>query len=210
MASGEAQTRDSASRRSSISYGLSALILGVMAASGSAGLFWVADWFGVPQVFLLAPALQGVILGSVLAAVVKWLRLRSRLGVAVLGLVCGLVSVGLLHLGQYLHFVNVEAAQQIEHDPNLAQSQKALRRQLYERNHSQYVNATLQEETGYKGFVGYTIQKTRTGFSMLGTRWIGWAVVSTWIIEALLVIGLAMALPIRSVARPALPETDVP
>ncbi len=210
MVSGEEQVKDYTEKRSAVSYGLAAVILGLLAAAGSAGLFWVADWFGVPRVFLLDPAIQGLILGSVLAALVTQLRLRSRLGVALLGLVCGLISVGLLHFGHYLHFVNVEAAQQIEHNPNLARSQKALRLQLYERNHSQYVNATLQEETGYKGLVGYTIQRTRTGFSMLGTRWTGWAVVATWIVEAILVIGLAMALPIRSVARPPLPETEVP
>lgn len=181
---------------------LAALVLGSLGAAGSAGLIWVWEWSGIPTLVVFTSLIQGGILGGVLAYLVHRLKLRSALLAGLLGLLCGLMSVALVHIGHYLYFVNVEFGQVIEQDERLAPAEKARLLQLYQRNHTQFVNAILDQQTGHKGIVGFMIARSEEGFEIRGAHWTGWAVVGLWIFEAVMVLLPAIGLPISRASSP--------
>lgn len=197
-----ASVADKSARRSRPAQVLATLILGGLSAVGIAGLSWILDWLNAPSVFLVVAGIQGLFIGSILATLCLRFRFRSPILAIFLGLLCGLTVVGLVHVGHYLHYVNVEARRQIDTDPRLDQKEKDVRRQLFERSHYQYVDAILDEKTGHKGLPGFLIYRTQSGFRMFGTLWTGWAVVASWVLDALVLLAFSVILPLRAVRSP--------
>jgi hypothetical protein len=182
--------------------GLAALVLGLVGAAGTAGLIWVWEWSGIPTLVVITSLIQGGILGGVLAYLVQRLRLRSTFLAVVLGLFCGLASVALVHLGHYLYYVNIEFGRLIQQDEQLDPAQRDKLYQLYQRNHTKFVDAVLDEQTGHKGLLGYMIARSKEGFEIRGTHWTGWAVIGMWIFEALMVLVPAISLPRSTASTP--------
>ncbi len=151
---------------------------------------------------VITSLIQGGILGGVLAYLVHRLKIRSTFLAVTLGLICGLISVGLVHIGHYLYFANVEFKHLIEEDETLAPAEKAKMLQLYERNHLQFVDAILDEQTGHKGLVGFMIARSEQGFQIRRAQLTGWAVFGLWVFEALFVLFPAIGLPSAAASTP--------
>lgn len=186
----------------SLAQGLAALVLGLLGAAGAAGLIWVWEWSGIPTLMVLTSVLQGVILGGVLMYLVQRLKLRSKLLAAALGVVCGLSSAALVHVGHYLYFVNVGLGRQIEADQTLPAREKATLLKLYQQNRQQFADAILDDQTRHKGLVGYMIARSEDGLRVRNAHWTGWAVVGLWGFEAFLVVCMAVVMPAGQASVP--------
>jgi hypothetical protein len=180
-------------------------VLGVTAGMIGAGLVWLWEWSPIPTLVLLTPILQGLAVGGVMAFAVGRLRMRNPLIVATVGFVCGLLSIGLVHYGHYLHMVSVVAAEvrtEIVQDKTMpANEQQSLLAKL-DADPSQIVNAMLVQQTQHSGFLGSLFLRNAQGVTIKHSVVTGTMLWILWAGEALLAAAMAAGIPWDRAAAP--------
>jgi hypothetical protein len=130
-------------------------ILGVSAGVAGAALVWVWELSPIPTLVILTALLQGAAIGWAMSFAVGRLRIRNPRIVATVGFVCGLLSVGLVHYGHYLHMVSTTAGQMrsdIAEDQKIAEGERQAILAQIDADPSRAVSAMLLEQTGHSGF----------------------------------------------------------
>jgi hypothetical protein len=125
-------------------------ILGTTAAVIGAALVWLWEWSPIPTLVLLTPILQGLAVGAVMSFAVGRLRMRNPRIVATVGFVCGVLSIGLVHYGHYLHMVSAIPAQlrtEIAQDKTIPEDERQSILAKLDADPGQIVNAMLVEQT---------------------------------------------------------------
>jgi hypothetical protein len=180
-------------------------ILGTTAAVIGAAFVWLWEWSPIPTLLLLTPILQGLAVGAVMAFAVGRLRMRNPRIVATVGFVCGLLSIGLVHYGHYLHMVSAAAAQlriEIVQDQTIAADQRQLLLAKLDADPSQFVNAMLVQQTQHSGFLGSLFLRNAQGVRLKSSVVTGTMLWILWAGEALLAAAMAAGIPMDRAAAP--------
>jgi carbon starvation protein CstA len=82
------------------------LILGALTAVLAAMVVWLWEISPIPTFVIITQFAQALLIGWVLAFAIGRLRMRNPGLVLIIGFACGLASVGLVHLGHYIRFVD--------------------------------------------------------------------------------------------------------
>jgi len=184
---------------------LSATILGVVTAIFAALVVWAWELSPVPTLVIITPLLQGLLIGLVLAFVIGRLRLRHPNLLGAIGLLCGLSSVGLVHYGHYLHFLDEVGNRykaQVEADDDLSPEKKAELLGRVAHGSGEVADEFLVAKTGHSGFLGSMIYRGEVGVTIKRVALTGWGVWILWGVEALAVALVAGALARSRAAEP--------
>ncbi len=180
-------------------------ILGTTAAVIGAALVWLWEWSPIPTLVFLTPLLQGLAVGAVMAFAVGRLRMRNPRIVATVGFVCGLLSVGLVHYGHYLHMVSATAAAmrvEVFQDKTLPAEERQSLLAKIDADPGQIVNAILVQRTQHSGFLGSMFLRNAQGVTIKGGLVTGTMLWILWAGEALLVAAMAAGIPWDRAAAP--------
>src|SRR5579864_924861 len=77
------------------------LILGTVTAALAALVMWLWEISPVPQILIVTPILQGLMVALALGFMIRRLQVRNPWLAAWIGFLCGALSVGLVHYGHY-------------------------------------------------------------------------------------------------------------
>ncbi len=184
---------------------LSATILGVVIAVFAALVVWAWELSPIPTLVIITPLLQGLLIGLVLAFVVGRLRLRHPNLLGAIGLLCGLASVGLVHYGHYLHFLDQVGNQykaEVEADADLSPEKKAELLGRVANGSGELADEFLLSKTGHGGFVGSMIYRNEVGVTIKHSKLTGWGVWILWGVEAIAVALVAWVIARSRAAEP--------
>jgi hypothetical protein len=190
---------------------LSTLILGTVTACAAALAVWAWESSPIPTLLILTPILQGLLIGVVLGLVIGRLKLRNVFILSFMGFICGLTSVGLVHVGHHIRFVKsvVEALPgQLQSDETITPEQKAQMLAFANKEPYKFVDQILKDQTDYPGLAGSLIWRAQQGVEIKNTRLEGWAVGVLWGIEALMVAGAAAYMAKNRAAKPFCEDCD--
>jgi hypothetical protein len=181
------------------------IILGTTAAVIGAAIVWLWEWSPIPTFVVLTPAVQGIGVGGVMAAVVKRLRMRNPWLVAVGGIACGLLSAVLVHYGHYLNMVTAaadEVRSRITQDKTLPEGERKELLARLDDDPAAFINPMLVMKTGHSGFVGSLVLRNQHGVMLKDAPVTGTFLWILWGGEALLVAIMAAMLPAIYASQP--------
>ncbi len=184
---------------------LSTLILGTVTALLGAAAIWLWETSPVPTFVLVTPALQGVLIGLVLAIMIGRLRMRNPKLLATIAVACGLSSVALVHYGHYLRFLDTVGEQyrtEVEADRELTPDQKRAALARVEHGSHEVADTFLVAKTGHPGLVGSLLLRSEMGVQIKHSTLTGWGVWLLWGVEAFIVAATAGALAGSRAAEP--------
>ena len=180
-------------------------ILGAAVAALGAGLIWLWEISPIPTLVIFTPLIQAVIVGFAMAFMVERLHLRSPRTVGLVGFLCGLLSIGLVHYGHHLHLVSVYAAslrEAIVESPEAEADKKALMERLDAHPAEMVDEYVLVPKTGHGGFLGTMILRNEIGVTIKRHKTSGAILWALWGFEALLVAGVSGLVAASTAAEP--------
>jgi hypothetical protein len=180
-------------------------ILGVTAAVIGAGIVWLWERSPIPSLVLVTAAIQGVGVGLVMAFAVGRLRMRNPRLVGVVAFACGLLSVGLVHYGHYLHFVTQVADEwrtDVLQDRSIPEEKRQQILARLDAEPMRFADAILKVRTGRTGFVGSLFLRNEQGVMLRRTRASGLFLWFLWGVEAFAAAVAAAAIASTRAARP--------
>ncbi len=184
-----------------------ATILGVVAALVVAGVVWAWEISPIPTLLIVTPLIQGAAVGWVLALLFRRIKLRNRLVAATVGLLCGLLSIGLVHYGHHLKLVGEAAssiAEQVRQDQEIKPEVRDQVLAALETNPAAVVDAVMRDETGHGGILGSLALRARQGVTLGrgNTNVTGVGVYVLWGLEALAVALIAASMGWAAASEP--------
>jgi hypothetical protein len=180
-------------------------ILGVTAAVIGAAIVWLWEWSPIPTLVVITSAIQGVGVGLVMAFAVGRLRMRNPRLVGVVAFACGVLSVGLVHYGHYLHLVTAvsnELRDDVAQDKSMPEEK---RRELLARldaDPASVIDPFLKLKTGHSGFIGSLFLRNEQGVMLRRTKASGLFLWFLWGVEAFAAAVAAAAIASTRAAQP--------
>lgn len=177
------------------------LILGTMTAVITAFVMWLWEISPIPQLLIVTPILQGLMIALALGFIVRRLQVRNPMLVGVIGFFCGALSIALVHYGHYrimVHEADAQAREEVESSPNIPPDAKAKILQAINEHPGAFLDDFLFAQTKHTGFLGSMHFRAEQGISIShhgagGAPIKGIGVWILWGVEALFVAGMAAA-----------------
>ena len=190
---------------------LTTLILGTVTALLCAAIVWGWELSPIPTLVIITPVIQGVLIGVVLKFMIGRLRMRNPRLMFLIGLTCGLASVGMVHYGHYLHNVDELVAsikEAIQADGDLTPEEKATSITGVEQDPRAAADIFYLAQTRHTGFLGSMIWRSHVGVMIKNIELTGWGVWILWGVEALMVAAFAAYLAHLQAVKPFCEDCD--
>ena len=147
-------------------------------------LVWLWEWSPIPTLLLITPLLQGLGVGVVMAFAIGRLRMRNPWFHALVGFACGLLSIGLVHYGHYLHLVSTTAGElrtEFTEDKSIPEDRRKSMLAQLDTDPAKFVDLMLAKRTRRSGFLGSLVLRNEQGVKLKSTvvsgmfLWFLWA-----------------------------------
>jgi hypothetical protein len=181
------------------------VILGIFTAVFAAGAVWLWEISPIPTLIIFTQFGQALLVGMVLSFAIGRLRMRNPILLLIIGFVCGLASVGLVHLGHYIRFVQdfaVQYREEVEAERGLTPEQKREALAMIEQDPQRVADSWLAQRTGHDGLVGSLMLRNEVGVMVSRAPVTGWALWAIWGAEMLIVAGMAAMIAYTRASEP--------
>ncbi len=185
---------------------LTTLILGTIVAVVGGLAVWGWELSPIPTLVILTPLLQGLVVGLALAFMIGRLHMRNPKLLAVIGFLCGLASIFMVHYGHYVHSVYAlksELETELQSDPALKPADKAIIQEKVAKDPAGMADELFfVPRTGHGGFVGSMLFRNQIGVKIKNSDLTGTGLWILWGFEALMVAGFAGYMASSRAAKP--------
>jgi hypothetical protein len=177
-------------------YGVVMSVLGgALAAAVCGGVILGWELSGIPVFIIIAPLLQGLGVGAVLYRLFGLAKLRNPTAGLLVGLACGVFSVGIVHYGNYVYFVRTAAEQQVaelEKDADIPADMRTRRIAAWKEDPYGEVDRFFAVGDWGSGFLGYMkFRAVNMPVTVKNLELSGGMLWGLWTVEGLFVFGAA-------------------